>query len=395
MVTMQLTKSIQQFQKIEFFSQLDSIQLEKLISAMEQVNLLPGETVMEKGRSNDSFVFIEKGAIKFQEDKDILALLDGGKFFGEMALLGKEDRNLTAISVMETRVWKLKRMKLFQVFSEEAVTLAEIIQRLTERLMKQNISTLANIKLKEKELLKENGQLKRDLEELQEELDLVKRKLKTANAKIQTSGDKKLYLPLSKSFINAINAMNEGEYTRLAEEIQSFRKSTRSEIKKVKLSDILDENIRNAYLSFQSEINSTQILIQREYSQNNLELTLNKVEFGGVFQNILDFIFDNLQRKSQKSAFDYIPKLTVSLEKNAFGNLIRFKFNGIKISTQNFDTTEYHSFTSPMKSNSDYCFDLFTCGLIVKHLYHGKLMYLGEESLNTMEWYLGDQIGSN
>ncbi|MBX7182836.1 MAG: cyclic nucleotide-binding domain-containing protein [Bacteroidia bacterium] len=318
-----------------------------------------------------------------------------GKFFGEMALLGKEDRNLTAISVMETRVWKLKRMKLFQVFSEEAVTLAEIIQRLTERLMKQNISTLANIKLKEKELLKENGQLKRDLEELQEELDLVKRKLKTANAKIQTSGDKKLYLPLSKSFINAINAMNEGEYTRLAEEIQSFRKSTRSEIKKVKLSDILDENIRNAYLSFQSEINSTQILIQREYSQNNLELTLNKVEFGGVFQNILDFIFDNLQRKSQKSAFDYIPKLTVSLEKNAFGNLIRFKFNGIKISTQNFDTTEYHSFTSPMKSNSDYCFDLFTCGLIVKHLYHGKLMYLGEESLNTMEWYLGDQIGSN
>ncbi|MBX7182835.1 MAG: cyclic nucleotide-binding domain-containing protein [Bacteroidia bacterium] len=90
MVTMQLTKSIQQFQKIEFFSQLDSIQLEKLISAMEQVNLLPGETVMEKGRSNDSFVFIEKGAIKFQEDKDILALLDGESFLEKWPYWGRK-----------------------------------------------------------------------------------------------------------------------------------------------------------------------------------------------------------------------------------------------------------------------------------------------------------------
>jgi CRP/FNR family cyclic AMP-dependent transcriptional regulator len=392
---MQQTKAVQQFQKIEFFSPLNESLFELLLSQMEMKKLLPGEVVLTKGQQNEHFFFIEKGAIKFQEDKDILALLDGGKFFGEMALLGSEERNLTAIVVMDTIVWKISRDKFIETLSPEPKILANVISKLTERLMKQNISTLAKIKLREKELIKENAQLTRNLEEGQEELDLLKRKLKTANAKIQTSDDKKLYLPLSKSFINAINAMTEAEYTRLAEEIHTFRKGTRTEVKRAKVSEIMDENLRNAYLSFQSEINSAQILIQREYTKSNLEIVVNRKEFGGVLQNVLDFIFDNLQRKFQKSAFDYIPKLTVSIDQNAFGNMIRFKFNGIKIATQNFDATEYNAFASPMKSNSDYCFDLFACGMIVKHLYHGKLMYLGEESLNTIEWYLGDQVGSN
>jgi CRP-like cAMP-binding protein len=177
-IMMQQTKAVQQFQKIDFFSPLNETLFELLLSQMEMKKLLPGEVVLTKGQQNEHFFFIEKGAIKFQEDKDILALLDGGKFFGEMALLGSEERNLTAIVVMDTMVWKISRERFIETLSPEPKILANVICKLTERLMKQNISTLAKIKLREKELIKENAQLTRDLEEGQEELDLLKRKLK-------------------------------------------------------------------------------------------------------------------------------------------------------------------------------------------------------------------------
>ena len=68
----------------------------------------PGEIIFLEQEKGDNFYFIEKGKVKIthidREAEFVVALLNEGEFFGEMAILNQVARNATAVAFKETRL---------------------------------------------------------------------------------------------------------------------------------------------------------------------------------------------------------------------------------------------------------------------------------------------------
>lgn len=101
-----------------------------------------GEVVFSQGDHGDTMYIIQSGAVEVacrQGEKDvILALLDQGDFFGEMALLDDKPRSATVTALRRTRLLALSRSSLLVRLRQDPGVALHLLKTLSHRIEKNN-----------------------------------------------------------------------------------------------------------------------------------------------------------------------------------------------------------------------------------------------------------------
>jgi hypothetical protein len=82
---------------VPLFSGAGEVLVRHVVQKLQPVVFTPGEHVFRKGDVGDKMYFITAGAVEVlgDDERDVLATLGAGGYFGEMALLSAEPRNAT------------------------------------------------------------------------------------------------------------------------------------------------------------------------------------------------------------------------------------------------------------------------------------------------------------
>ncbi len=91
------------------FAELSTAQLRKVARLLHQRTYQPGEVVFREGDPGAGMYLITRGAVRIAMRlpdgvEQELALLQGGQFFGEMALLESAPRSASAVAVQRTEL---------------------------------------------------------------------------------------------------------------------------------------------------------------------------------------------------------------------------------------------------------------------------------------------------
>ncbi|HEX5939177.1 MAG TPA: ATP-binding cassette domain-containing protein, partial [Dehalococcoidia bacterium] len=96
-------------------------------------------TVFQEGEPGNDLYVIERGQVRLTKGADVvLAYLDAGSFFGEMALLSGAPRTASAITSSECVLWRLSRTDFNAVVAEHPRVSMEIARVLAERVSRNN-----------------------------------------------------------------------------------------------------------------------------------------------------------------------------------------------------------------------------------------------------------------
>jgi CRP/FNR family cyclic AMP-dependent transcriptional regulator len=127
--------------KISFFENLQAEELEHLSTLLRSRRYAKGEVIFHQGDVGTALFILRKGQVAIRLSSEdgkevILALLDRGDVFGELALLDDEPRSTDAVARDEVDLLSLQRED-FRTFLEErpqvAMRLLSALSRLVRR----------------------------------------------------------------------------------------------------------------------------------------------------------------------------------------------------------------------------------------------------------------------
>merc|ERR1719188_1575357 len=115
------------------FSSLDPKDMETIIMAMEEANVMAGEKVITEGEDGDYLFVIESGKLECTKTIDgqekIVKTCDPGDVFGELALLYNCPRAATVVAKRDCTCWKLDRESFNHIVKDSAVERREKYDR--------------------------------------------------------------------------------------------------------------------------------------------------------------------------------------------------------------------------------------------------------------------------
>jgi CRP-like cAMP-binding protein len=99
------------------FSKLQKDELLKILGISENVSFKPGDTVYKQGDPGDALYIIKNGEVSLIKINDIgedveFAKVGSGSFLGELSVLDDGVRELTAVALTDTEMFKLPKEKL-------------------------------------------------------------------------------------------------------------------------------------------------------------------------------------------------------------------------------------------------------------------------------------------
>ncbi len=113
------------------------------VSALaEMVELKGGENIFTAGQAGDAMYVVTQGSVRLVQGEAIVAELGRGQHFGEMALVDRSTRSLTAIANDNTRLVVIHRKDFYELIKREPATAVKMlwsfVQVLGQRLRKTN-----------------------------------------------------------------------------------------------------------------------------------------------------------------------------------------------------------------------------------------------------------------
>src|SRR5512137_1585870 len=106
---------------------MDTAALARLAAALEQEDYADGQTVFAEGDPGDSMYFIVRGCIRIEKRAQatnavnkILAVLEAGDYFGEMALLDQKPRSASAVAAGGATILRLSKAAFDQMQGESS-----------------------------------------------------------------------------------------------------------------------------------------------------------------------------------------------------------------------------------------------------------------------------------
>ncbi|HYI02952.1 Crp/Fnr family transcriptional regulator [Hyalangium sp.] len=130
--------------RISIFEELQAEELEQLSSLLRSRRYAKGEVIFHQGDVGTALYIVRKGQVAIrlssEEGKEaILALLDRGDFFGELALLDEEPRSTDAVAREEADLLSLQREDFRRFLKERPevamrllATLTRLVRRVTQ-----------------------------------------------------------------------------------------------------------------------------------------------------------------------------------------------------------------------------------------------------------------------
>ncbi len=127
----------------EVFSGLSQGKLEKVLGKMEKMELDKDRVIFQEGEEGDSFYLIARGSVRVVKqgesgEEEIIAILEPGTSFGEMALIDKEKRSATVITNEPSVLFRMKKSDFEELLNSDAqlalVVYRNFVQLLCSRL---------------------------------------------------------------------------------------------------------------------------------------------------------------------------------------------------------------------------------------------------------------------
>ena len=161
---------------------MDSDALASLATALEEKEYADGQTVFSEGDPGDSMYFILKGCIRIEKRAQattavhkVLAVLEPGDYFGEMALLDQKPRSASAVAAGDATIFRLSKAAFDQMQSENSVAgmsvLFAMIRTSSERIRRLSAQVV---------VYDEVGKAIGESRELQTLLDVILQQLSSA-----------------------------------------------------------------------------------------------------------------------------------------------------------------------------------------------------------------------
>lgn len=144
----------EELKQIAVLQALDDEALARVAVALEERHYADGQAVFAEGNPGDSMYFIVKGCVRIEKrtqqatgaTSKILAVLEAGDYFGEMALLDQKARSASAVVAGEARILRLSKAAFDQMQGQSGVagmsvlfamirTSSERIRRLSAQLV--------------------------------------------------------------------------------------------------------------------------------------------------------------------------------------------------------------------------------------------------------------------
>ncbi len=110
-------------------------------------NFSIGETIVQQGEIGDSLFIVVEGVVSIYvylyDDKTIeVARLGAGNFFGEIALLKKEERTASVIAVTETFLYEISRSDIAPLMEKQPI----VSERISKVLDYRQVNTESQVK---------------------------------------------------------------------------------------------------------------------------------------------------------------------------------------------------------------------------------------------------------
>lgn len=141
---MQPQSAISALKRIPLFSGLSSTDLQR-VARLARVHQVPkGSLVFRKKMAGNHLFIVLKGRIKIFSELDqsvrkkTFAYLEQGDFFGEMSLLDKKGRSLSAHALYDTELLTISRSEFQRLLSNEPSFTLKVLKTIIERLRQAN-----------------------------------------------------------------------------------------------------------------------------------------------------------------------------------------------------------------------------------------------------------------
>ena len=135
--------------KLAFFVGFSDIELWEVIRISEWAKFLTGRTLVKEGDFGASFFVLIKGRVSVSISSKIIATLDKGDCFGEMAYIDKAnaERSASVVSMMPVMLMKIKSAVLEQASQSLQVRFNRaFLKLLVQRLAQANLALASKIK---------------------------------------------------------------------------------------------------------------------------------------------------------------------------------------------------------------------------------------------------------
>ena len=123
-----------------------------------------GEIVFREGEKGDVMYVIQSGKVKIVKtstSKDVLlATLEKGDIFGEMALFDRLPRSATAVAESDTNILRIDKKKLFSTISKNPTVVLKILESMSSRI-RQIDAAFAVLRRKQLSIVNSNGSMEK------------------------------------------------------------------------------------------------------------------------------------------------------------------------------------------------------------------------------------------
>jgi serine/threonine protein phosphatase PrpC len=138
--TEELTRKIEVLKHMPLFRHLTYKEIMRVLNMTEVSDNAPGDVLLREGESGDELYILLKGKIRLQKEGAFITHLTPGAHLGEMALIDRTPRSVTAVVEERSRVLILRRREFYEIIRKDpplsVKLLWSFVQVLAERLRK-------------------------------------------------------------------------------------------------------------------------------------------------------------------------------------------------------------------------------------------------------------------
>jgi hypothetical protein len=136
----ELTRKIEVLKQMPLFRHLTYKEIIRVLNLTEVSDYGPGDEILHEGDAGDELYIILKGKVRLHKDGAFITTLMPGAHLGEMALIDRTPRSVSATADERTRVLILRRREFYEIIRKDpplsVKLLWSFVQVLAERLRK-------------------------------------------------------------------------------------------------------------------------------------------------------------------------------------------------------------------------------------------------------------------
>lgn len=166
MILMQIEEKIDFLKQVHIFAAAGNTVLEQLAAVSEEINLLKGKKIFEKGDTGDALYILLEGTVRIHDGSHVLARLGDGEVFGEYALIDRETRSATVTAETKCRLLKIRQ--------EDFYSTAEGNKDILKGVLKVLIGRMRDMNELEEKLSKSYLKIQRQKEQIESQNNSIK-----------------------------------------------------------------------------------------------------------------------------------------------------------------------------------------------------------------------------